>query len=237
MEFLMSEVSLVSITEPKIRIDVEGNAKRYLTPEELIVYCARVSNAENQLNMETAPKLLNYCIKHGHWSIFEQVNLSFEITTSRAIAQQIIRHKTICFQELSQRYQKAQEFEPIELRKQDEKNRQNSTDDLSDVDQAWFHTERAKILNDTVALYDEALSRGIAKECARFVLPLNTRTRLYANANVRSWITYLSVRLHKSTQKEHRDIANGIKEIFIERLPVISNALDNFAGWEDEKKI
>ena len=184
--------------------------------EKTIGYCARVSNSKNQDNPDVAG-LLKFCIKHGHWSIFEMANMVIEINTNRGIAAQILRH----------RYAKAQGFEYIKPRRQDNKNRQNSFDDLSEDNKTWFEYTHQRIQESTNSFYEEALERGIAKETARFMLPLSTKTRMYMNGTVRSWIHYIELRTDESTQKEHRDIADEIKGIFSKNLPVIANAL----GW------
>lgn len=205
-----------------------------ITPEseKIIAYCARVSNPANQDNPEVA-KLLSYCIKHGHWSIFEMANMCVEITTSRAIAAQILRHKSFSFQEFSQRY--AEVGEPPEAviyqaRRQDLKNRQNSIDDMSEDDKIWFKNAQEDVAEFAYQRYKLALRKGIAKEQARFLLPLSTETKLYMNGSVRSWIHYLQLRTDKATQLEHREIAEGIKAIFCEQLPTIAKALD----WKEE---
>ena len=204
------EVKLVSITPDA---------------EKTIGYCARVSNPANQCNPDVAG-LLKYCILHGHWSIFEMANVVVEINTTRGIAAQILRHRSFSFQEFSQRYAKALGFEEVEARRQDKKNRQNSFDDLSDDTKQWWSDAVSSIEQKSEALYNEALEKGIAKESARFLLPLNTSTRLYMNGTVRSWIHYINLRTDPSTQKEHRDIANAIKDILTEELPVVSEALN-----------
>lgn len=196
-----------------------------LSPEELIVYCARVSSPENQMSLETAPKLLGYCIRQKHWSIFEQVSLGVSIETSRAVAAQILRHKSFSFQEFSQRYSKPTGIIMYEARRQDLKNRQNSIDDLSQETKDWFLDKQTEIHALSQKYYEEALDKQIAKESARFLLPLNTATKLYITGNVRSWITYLLVRLEKSTQLEHRQIAQECWKIFQEQFPSISIAL------------
>lgn len=198
----------------------------HVTPEaeKHIAYTARVSS-NNQDNPEIE-KLIRYCIKHGHWSIFEMATMCVEIETSRAIAAQILRHKTFSFQEFSQRYAEAQDFEYSDARRQDKKNRQNSIDDIPEEDQEWFKVAQLEVSRLSESLYKEALSKGIAKECARFLLPLNTKTRLYMHGNIRSWITYFMVRCGPETQKEHRDIANAIKGIFCEQFPVIAKSLE-----------
>jgi len=194
--------------------------------EEMIGYCARVSNPSNQSNPNIA-KLLAYCIKHGHWSVFETASMTLEIETSRAISAQILRHRSFCFQEFSQRYAAVSQYIQSEARAQDEKNRQNSTDTLSDEDKEWFSSIQALLWDECFKAYEEALSRGIAKECARALLPLSTKTRLYMTGNIRSWIHYIQLRSANGTQKEHQDIAIQAKEIFKQQYPIISEAL----GW------
>lgn len=214
-------VKLVSITQGV------GELKM---PEELITYCARVSNPKNQANIATAPRLLAFCIKNRHWSPFEMANMCLEIKTSRAIAQQILRHRSFSFQEFSQRYSKATEFVSYDARRQDEKNRQNSIDDMSEADKKWFLDAQKKVQEEGYKLYEEALGKGIAKECARFLLPLNTRTTIYMNGSVRSWIHYIQIRAEEGTQKEHREIAEEAKKIFVQNFPNISDAL----GWKSQ---
>lgn len=201
-----------------------------ITPdaEKLIAYCARVSSP-NQENPEIA-KLLAYCIKHQHWSIFEQASMTVEIETSRMISAQILRHRSFVFQEFSQRYAEAQEIVLCEARRQDTKNRQNSIDDLSDeIKDQWLRMQEHSF-RWTLDAYNWALENGIAKECARAVLPMQTKTKLYMTGSIRSWIHYLELRTGPDTQKEHRDIADAIKRIFVEQLPVTSEAL----GWSNE---
>lgn len=207
------EVKLVSITKP-----LGGS------PESLMAYTARVSSP-NQDNPNFAG-LLGYCIKHSHWSVFELADMTVEIITSRAIAQQILRHRSFSFQEFSQRYAKVSGYELYEARSQDNKNRQNSIDDLSDATKASFLNAQKRIWEYTKELYDSALEAGVAKEQARFLLPLNTTTKMYMKGSVRSWIHYLILRTSSSTQLEHRNIANGIKEIFSEQFPETSKALE-----------
>ena len=209
-------VKLVSITNPVI----EG----IHSAEELITYCARVSNPSNQFNNETAPKLLKYLITHKHWSPFEMVSMTFEIKTSRAIAAQILRHRSFSFQEFSQRYATATELEDIEWRLQGKTNRQVGDEVVSlfpDV-----AAQLAKIQQDSLLLYNNLISNGIAKECARMVLPLNTSTTLYMNGTVRSWLHYLEIRCKNDTQKEHRVIAQNIQNIFRQTFPNISEAME-----------
>ncbi len=208
-------VKLVSITAPTI--DGIKNA------EEIIVYCARVSNPANQGNMETSPKLIKFLIKHKHWSPFELANMCVEIKTSRAIAAQILRHRSFSFQEFSQRYSEATDIEPLELRKPADKNRQSSSEIINDTE---LYGRVQQSLNNSLKVYHELIEAGVAKECARGVLPLNTQTTMYMNGSVRSWVHYISLRSEDNTQKEHRDVANKIKKIFIENFPNISSALD-----------
>lgn len=199
----------------------------HITPEseKVISYCARVSNPKNQDN-PNYEKLLAYCIKNQHWSIFEMATMCIEITTSRAISAQILRHKSFSFQEFSQRYAEATEFETYKARKQDLKNRQNSTDDLEANTKAWFHWKQKELQKDAKAAYDLALEKGIAKESARFLLPLSTQTKLYMHGTVRSWIHYINLRTANGTQQEHKEIAEECKRIFKEQLPLIAKALE-----------
>jgi thymidylate synthase (FAD) len=200
-----------------------------ITPnsEQLISYCARVSNPMNQ-NSTSISGLINYCIKNGHWSPFEMTNMVIEIETSRAISAQILRHKSFSFQEFSQRYSSVIGYNEYDARAQDLKNRQNSNDILDDKTKKWFKSAQNEIWEVSHKKYNEALEMGIAKECARFILPMNTKTRIYMNGNIRSWIHYLSLRASKKsgTQFEHYEIANEIKNIFIKQLPLISRALN-----------
>lgn len=212
----MSSVKLVSVTKPQI----EGIS----SAEELISYCARVSNPSNQLNVETAPKLLKYCIQHQHWSIFEQAFLTVEIKTSRAIAAQILRHRSFSFQEYSQRYSTATSFEDIEWRLQGKTNRQVG-DEVVQLEQS-LQEEVESALSSCKDVYDKLIERGVAKECARMVLPLTTSTTIYMSGSVRSFIHYLQLRTKEDTQKEHRDIALEIQKIFINEFPNISKALE-----------
>jgi thymidylate synthase (FAD) len=202
-----------------------------ITPdaEKLIAYCARVSNPSNQEN-ENYAKLIAYCIKNKHWSIFEQAFMTVEIITTRGIAAQILRHKSCNFQEFSQRYADTsilnEDIPLFELRRQDNKNRQNSIDDISDEIKVKWNTKVREHFAKSKALYDGMLKDGIAKESARFVLPLATPTKMYMSASIRSFIHWIELRSSHGTQKEHMDIANACKEIFKEQLPIISEALD-----------
>jgi len=197
--------------------------------EELVSFVARVSNPSNQNNFETAPKLLGYLIRNQHWSPFEHAYMTLEIETSRAIASQILRHRSFVFQEFSQRYSEVTEFELNEPRRQDTKNRQNSIDDLSAEDTDWFLNAAIGVHTTADALYKEALRRGIAKECARFLLPLSTKTTLYMTGSARSWIHYVDLRSANGTQLEHMDIAKAAKAIFSQEFPATAKAM----GWVD----
>lgn len=192
-------------------------------------YIARVSNPQNQENPNVAG-LLKYCIKHQHWSVFEQAHMSLEIETNRGIAAQILRHRSFTFQEFSQRYADTNlitENIPIpDLRKQDTKNRQNSTDDLGDYVKLKYQAEIAELFAHANNLYKRMLEAGVAKECARFVLPLATPTRIYMTGSVRSWIHYIDLRSAHGTQKEHMDIANACREVFVEQFPICAEALE-----------
>lgn len=198
-----------------------------LMSEEIISYIARVSNPSNQMNMETAPKLLGYLTKNKHWSPFEHVSFTLEIETSRAIAAQILRHRSFVFQEFSQRYAVANDFMVYEARRQDNKNRQNSIDDMSEEDKEWFKQAQEDVCDKSQELYNEALRRGIAKEQARFLLPLSTKTKIYMTGNVRSWLHYIELRSSNGTQKEHMDIAVAAKEVFKVEFPSTAEAM----GW------
>ena len=200
---------------------------KLLSPEELIVYTARVSNPENQMNFETSDRLIAYLIKHKHWSPFEMADMTIEITTSRAIAAQILRHRSFSFQEFSQRYSKAEVAEQIQLRLKAETNRQSSSDILKhSQDDMFLYNSVQHSVNMAFEAYQDLIDNGIAKECARMVLPLATSTTLYAKGSIRSWIHYLQIRCDEHTQAEHRWIAEEIKEIFKEQLPNIAKALN-----------
>ena len=209
-------IKLISLTQPNI----EG----LKTAEDLISYCARVSNPSNQLNTETAPKLLKYLITHKHFSPYEMVNMCVEVKTSRAIAAQILRHRSFSFQEFSQRYSQSTSFEDIEWRLQGKTNRQVGDEDVD------LSPELKDEVDTTLAtckeLYDKLIDKGLAKECARMVLPLTTSTTLYMTGNIRSWLFYLELRTKEDTQKEHRIIAEEIKKIFIKEFPATSCALN-----------
>ena len=197
--------------------------------EATMGYVARVSNPKNQSNPNVAG-LLSYCIKHGHWSVFEQAHMTLEIETSRGIAAQILRHRSFTYQEFSQRYADSSMLAdtiPLpELRRQDTKNRQNSIDDIDPYTRQEFQIKMQKLFKDSMELYQEMLDRDIAKECARFVLPLAVPTKIYMTGSVRSWIHYIDLRSANGTQKEHMDIAEGARKIFIEQFPTVSEALE-----------
>ena len=197
--------------------------------EQHMAYCARVSNPNNQENEKYAG-LLRYCIKHQHWSIFEQAFMTLEINTTRGLAAQILRHRSFTYQEFSQRYADSSllgDKIPLpQLRKQDEKNRQNSTDDLDPMLVQELEVKMQKYFADGMKLYKEMLDAKVAKECARFVLPLATPTRLYMSGSVRSWIHYIELRSGHGTQKEHMDIANACKKIFTEQFPTVAEAME-----------
>ena len=203
--------------------------------EKLIGYLARVSNVDAKPS-DSASKLMRYLIKHQHWSPFEMADMCLEINTTRGIAAQILRHKSFSFQEFSQRYadvSKLVEHIPVpELRTQDKKNRQNSVDNLDPFLKQEFEIKTAKLFADSQTLYDEMLHTGVAKECARFVLPIATPTRMYMHGTLRSWIHYLGLRSSNGTQKEHRDITVSARNIFTEEFPDIAKAC-----WEKPQEV
>ena len=201
-----------------------------MTPdaEKQMGYIARVSNPQNQSNPAVAG-LLGYCIKHGHWSVFEQAHMTVEIETTRGIAAQILRHRSFTFQEFSQRYANTNllgEIPVPDLRSQDLKNRQNSNDDIPQEKKEEYQALIARHFSEAMDLYNALLQEGVAKECARFVLPLATPTRIYMTGSVRSWVHYIDLRSGHGTQKEHMDIANACRKVFIEQFPTVSEALE-----------
>ena len=212
------EVKLISITEPNILSS--GSA------EELIAYCARVSNPSNQDNKQTAPRLLKFLIKHKHWSPFEMVDMTVEIKTSRAIAAHILRHRSFSFQEFSQRYSQATDIEPIELRKQAESNRQSSEEV---IDEPVINNVVKHSIDTALMTYEKLITQGVAKEQARMVLPLATQTTMYMKGSIRSWVHYIDLRTEQNTQKEHRLIAEECKNILIANLPTVAEALE----WDE----
>jgi thymidylate synthase (FAD) len=217
-------VKLISVTQPNIA----GIDKS----EELVAYCARVSNPSNQMNSETSPKLLAFLIKHKHWSPFEMVDMTVEIKTSRAIAAQILRHRSFSFQEFSQRYSVANDFENIEFRLQGDKNRQVGETLLNSTDSRYadLHNSVKDALQSSTIAYNKMIENGVAKEVARMILPLTTETTMYMKGSLRSWVHYIDLRIEKNTQKEHRLIAEECKNIFINQFPIISEAL----AWKQE---
>ena len=201
-----------------------------ITPEaeKSMAYIARVSNPNNQKNINFE-KLLQYCIKNQHWSVFEQAYMTLQVETTRGIAAQILRHRSFTFQEFSQRYADSRQLGEIpipKLRRQDNKNRQNSISDLSEEVVSQFNKKIKNQFKLNKQLYEEMLEAGIAKECARFVLPLATPTRIYMTGSCRSWIHYINLRTGHGTQKEHMDIAKECKNIFSKEYPVVSSALN-----------
>ena len=201
-----------------------------ITPdaEKTMAYIARVSNPANQEN-DNYSGLLKYCIKHNHWSVFEQSTMTVEIETTRAIAAQILRHRSFTYQEFSQRYADAKLLETIELpelRRQDNKNRQNSIDDLDPKIVDKLNAQMNTLFSSAFSLYNQMLEEGVAKECARMVLPLCTPTRIYMTGSCRSWIHYINLRSANGTQKEHMLIAKAIRKIFVEQFPAVSEALE-----------
>ena len=228
-------VKLISLTRPcvlapesELISSVDGVEPKWMSAEDIIAYCARVSNPKNQANTRTAPKLIKFLIKHKHWSPFELANMCVEIKTSRAIATQILRHRSFSFQEFSQRYSEATDMEPLELRSPAEKNRQSSNDKIDDV---VINNVAKYSMEQSLNCYNKLIAQGVAKECARAVLPLGTQTTMYMNGSVRSWIHYINLRTEENTQKEHRDVASAIKDIFIEQFPNVSIALE----WKRKK--
>jgi thymidylate synthase (FAD) len=199
----------------------------HATPEaeKVMGYCARVSNPSNQDNPDVAG-LLAYCVKNQHWSVFETASMCVEITTSRGISPQILRHRSFSFQEFSQRYASPTDFHVYPARRQDSKNRQNSIDDLPDDVKSWWEDVQNRLIGQAKRIYDEAVSKGIAKECARFILPASVETKLYMHGTVRSWIHYIQLRTTPGTQLEHREIAVGCQAIFSGAFPAVARALE-----------
>lgn len=213
------KVNLNCITQP----NGDLGSDHALTPEEYIIYAARVSSPDNRLNHETAPKLLKYLIEHRHWSPFEMISIGIEVVTSRAIAQQILRHRSFSFQEFSQRYAKVEAMEPIELRYKAEKNRQSSSEVCMDgelIEAVNSHIEK------TQELYEQLVDSGISTETARFILPLTTQTTVIMHGTLRSWIHFLDQRCDDHAQKEIRDIARAARDLLIDITPWTAKALD-----------
>ena len=197
--------------------------------EKMMAYVARVSNPNNQENPNYA-KLLGYCIKHNHWSVFEQAFMTLELETTRGVAAQVLRHRSFTYQEFSQRYADssmlADTIPMFDLRRQDTKNRQNSIDDIDPFVKQEFEIKIRRHFDEAMVLYQSMLDAGIAKECSRFVLPLATPTRIYMSGSCRSWIHYINLRTANGTQKEHMDLAEGCKKVFIEQFPTCAEALE-----------
>ena len=229
----MSNVKLVGITHPQIRIpveDAEPGTFMLLSPESFIAYCARVSNPSNQNNTETAEKLLKYLVKNKHWSPFEMVHLVMEINTTRDIARQILRHRSFSFQEFSQRYANVTVMsEPREARLQDTKNRQNSIEIYNDdvgITDTWYNLQK-QIKKDVQHVYEWAIENGIAKEVARSILPEGlTMSRMYMAGSLRSWVHYCELRMANGTQKEHRIIAEQCWNVIVEQFPSLKTVLE-----------
>jgi thymidylate synthase (FAD) len=211
-----------------------------INAEALITKMARVSAPANQNNMETAPKLLKYLIEHQHWSPFEMANMCVEIQTTRGISAQILRHRSFSFQEFSQRYADVNVLGSAEipqLRRQDSKNRQNSIDDLDAEQVGNYYRRIGQLYAETEDLYREMVSNGVAKECARNILPMSTRTSLYMNGTLRSWIHYIQLREAHGTQMEHQVIAKEIKSIFVKQFPIIAEAVFNIEPEQTQSRL
>lgn len=218
-------VSLKSISAPTLELQNQG----IKTAEDFIVYCARVSNPTNQFNTETNKRLINYCVKHKHWSIFEQAFCTFEITTSRAIAAQILRHRSFTFQEFSQRYSTVTKLETLQFRRQGKTNRQIGDEPYQLNENIDVATQVNEIQQKSVEVYNKLIETGIARECARMILPLNTQTTLYMSGSVRSFIHYIELRSSQDTQKEHRDLVLNMRTIFANEFKTVAKAL----GWNN----
>lgn len=218
-------VKLVSISKPVI----EG----VKNAEDLVAYCARVSNPNNQLNKKTSQKLLKYLIKHKHWSPFEMVSMTLEIKTSRAIAAQILRHRSFSFQEFSQRYSEVLSSCPIELREQGKTNRQVGDEVIDPVIMDEYYSKTTRSASEVLKshtdfafkIYEDLIKSGVARESARMILPLSTETTMYMSGSLRSWIHYIDLRSQEETQKEHRQVADDCKNIFLDQFPTLSEAL------------
>jgi len=223
------KVKLLSYSQPADRIHSgEAGYAGLQNIQDLIAYCARVSNPGNQANTKTTAKLLDYLVKHKHWSPFEMASATLEIETTRDIARQFLRHRSFSFQEFSQRYADPNDmgnaFVIREARLQDEKNRQNSIETSDTALQAWWHAQQEFLIEHTKRIYKEARERGIAKEQARAILPEgNTVSRLYASGTIRSWIHYIELRSANGTQKEHMDLAIGIAKAISKIYPSVEN--------------
>jgi len=221
------KVRLISYTKPSRELAEEG----LYDVQELVAYCARVSNPANQFNTETSEKLIGYLIKHAHWSPLEMANACIEIDTTRDIAHQIVRHRSFSFQEFSQRYANVAELGDMftfrEARLQDQKNRQNSIETEDDALKRQWHQQQQKVIEAAEAAYKWAIDNGIAKEQARAVLPEGlTKTRVYMNGTIRSWIHYIQLRASNGTQKEHMDIALACAKVIAEIFPLTNDLLE-----------
>lgn len=213
-------VRLIAVTQPVPAPDINLQ-----TSEDVMVWCARESSPETQALGLNPERLLGYCMRKKHWSVFTMANMIVHVETSRAISAQILRHWTLHAQEFSQRYAKVQGFETYAARRQDEKNRQSSHDDFDNATLRWFQDAQKAVQDMSWNLYDQALEMGVAKECARFLLPIACSTRLALNGTVRSWIHYFDARRAPETQLEHREIADAIWEIFKQQFPVTAEAI------------
>lgn len=213
-------VKLIAVTKGAAELDGK-------TAQQVLSYTARVSNPDNQLNFGTAAKLLQYCLLHDHWSVFEHAYMTVEIETTRAVAAQILRHRSFTFQEFSQRYADptALPMDAPKMRRQDSKNRQASVDDFSPTEKSDMENEIRNYFKEGLRLYKRLIDRGVARESARFVLPLAHPTRLYMTGNARSWIHYIQLRTGHGTQLEHVAVAQSVKTIFAEQFPDIAIAL------------
>ena len=219
---MMRSLKMTMVDQIKL-VSVTPDAEKHMA------YVARVSNPKNQDNDKFAG-LLKYCIKHGHWSVFEQAYMTVEINTTRGLAAQILRHRSFTYQEFSQRYADtnllSEQIPLPKLRRQDKKNRQNSTDDVDPFTVQKYDILMEEHFKASMDLYNKMLEDGIAKECARFVLPLCTPTRIYMTGSCRSWIHYINLRSAHGTQKEHMDVAEGVRSIFCDQFPNVAEALD-----------
>lgn len=243
---MIEETKLIAVTQPLLKTE---DGSRNLTAEELIVYCARVSNPNNQLNVESSPKLLKYCIKHGHWSVFAQANMTIEIKTTRDISAQIIRHKSMDFQEFSQRYSpiSTEALSDIDFRMQGKSNRQVGEGPLQEDFNEEVKEEVNSLMDHVSSVYNWLLSRNVSRETARKVMPMNSPTVMYVNGTVRSWLHYAALRRKSDTQKEHRVIAEGVWELLKEHFPNVIEAYEEkekeelfkdriFKWWKKLKK-
>ena len=229
----MNTAKIIAVTQPRIYETETSHwfysRQKNLTPEEFIAYTARVSNPSNQMNNQTSSKLLNYCAKNKHWSIFEMINIVMEINTTRDIARQILRHRSFSFQEFSQRYADPTSdlgFGAREARLQDQKNRQNSIETQDDELQKCWYAKQKQQIHEAKLAYKWAIDNGIAKEQARAVLPEGlTVSRMYMNGTLRSWIHYCQIRMAEGTQKEHRQVATSAWEEIIKEFPSLKELL------------